>query len=1447
MDRQQEFVLRTIEERDIRFVRLWFTDVLGTLKSVAVAPAELEGAFAEGIGFDGSAIEGFVRVYESDMLAKPDPSTFQVLPWRGERNGTARMFCDITLPDGTPSMADPRHVLQRALAKAADMGFTFYTHPEIEFYLLEPGWGEGRGPRPIDSSGYFDHTPHGSSADFRRAAITMLEEMGISVEFSHHEGGPGQNEIDLRYADALSTADNIMTFRTVVKEVALSQGIYASFMPKPFAEHPGSGMHTHMSLFEGDTNAFHEPGAPYQLSRVGRQFIAGLIHHGAELTAVTNQWVNSYKRLWGGERRPPTSRGDTTTAPLWSGCRCTSRTRATAAASRCAASTPRATPTSPSPCSSPRASRAWRRATSSRPRPRTTCGASPTASGGPWASSHSPRACRRRSRRWRRASWSPRPSASTPSTSSSATSARSGTTTATRSPPSSSSATCRACEGGPMSSRAPGSVPAAIARLGFADPRRALTLLTDPAIADVAGTPERIDEDGLSEALSRVADPDGALLGIVRFMEAAGRRPELRAEVAAAVAVPGPARARLLAVLGASTALTDHLVAHPEHWRAAAEAVPTPGDARRRALLAAVAEPGALTPSDALRVGYREQLLGIAALDLTSEDPTEMLPVTAAALADLADAALEAALAIARDEAGEAASRTRLAVIAMGKTGGRELNYISDVDVIFAAEPADGVSEEEAVAVATDLATRLMRVCSAATAAGSLWQVDPALRPEGKAGPLVRTLASHRSYYERWAKTWEFQALLKARPAAGDREVGAAYCDAVQPMVWQASSRENFVDDVQAMRRRVEQHIPAAEAERQIKLGAGGLRDVEFSVQLLQLVHGRADETLRTATTLEALDALSAGGYVGRDDAATLSRAYRYLRSLEHRIQLHRLRRTHLMPTAEADLRRLGRSLGHRTSPADAVLARWRQERREVRRLHERIFYRPLLSAVARLSDQDVRLTPDAARERLAALGFRDPAGALRHLEALTDGLSRRAAIQRQLLPVMLGWFADEADPDAGLLAFRRISDELGSTHWYLRLLRDEGSAAERLAHTLARSRFAAGLLEQAPECVQFLGDAGGLEPRPREDVLRRMRSAAGRKDDAEAAVLAARTIRRSELFRLTVADLQGLLSLDGLGAAMTDLTAALLEVTLEQCVREVEHSTGQPALTRLLVVGMGRLGGGEQGYGSDADVVFVHDPLPDVDEMAAQHQAMEVVKRLIALLGRPGPDPNLDVDATLRPEGKNGPLVRSLASYREYYSRWSLVWEAQALLRATPLAGDESLAAAFLELVAPLRWPEGGLDPGQVREIRTLKARMEAERLPRGADRKTHFKLGHGGLSDVEWVAQLVQLRHAGEHPELRTTSTTSALAAAERLGLVEPAHADALVAAWRLASSMRNASVLFRGKPVDSVPTYERDADGVARILGLPGGSGQELAERYRRVARRSRAAFEAEFFED
>lgn len=996
---------------------------------------------------------------------------------------------------------------------------------------------------------------------------------------------------------------------------------------------------------------------------------------------------------------------------------------------------------------------------------------------------------------------------------------------------------------------------ATLARLGFADPPRAEHLLADPALAGLIDPLDDLFSDGLPDALGAVADPDLALLSLVRLMESlrasAPRRRDIEsgaeAQVSGLVAAlrhRGPARDRLLAVLGASTALGDHLVAHPEHWRSVAEARPRTPDERIHELVEAVRAAGEHTAYDALRIGYRRQLLGIAALDLTSGDPELALPEAAAALADLAEAALEAALVIARAEVGEQAELCDFAVIGMGKTGGRELNYVSDVDVIFVAEPREGVEEASAIAAATGLATHLMRACSTSTGQGTLWPVDAALRPEGKNGPLVRTIDSHRAYYERWAKTWEFQALLKARPVAGDRALGDAYIAAVNPLVWGAASRDNFVEDVQAMRRRVEQHVPAGEAERQLKLGPGGLRDVEFSVQLLQLVHGRSDDALRSGTTLEALDALARGGYVGREDAATLDASYRLLRTLEHRIQLFRLRRTHLMPTTDTDLRRLGRALGHRSDAAKAVVAQWQQQAREVRRIHERLFYRPLLAAVARLSSTDARLAPEAAKERLAALGFRDPGGAMRHLEALTAGVSRRAAIQRTLLPVMLGWFADEADPDGGLLAFRKVSEELGSTHWYLRLLRDEGSAAERLAHTLARSRYAADLLVGAPDSVAMLGDSGGLTPSSREDLVRRMTAAAGRQDDADKAVRAARSIRRQELFRIAVADLSGSLDLAGVGEALTDVTAALVETALQVAQRTVEERHG-PLSTRLLVVGMGRLGGGEVAYGSDADVLFVHDPIDGADEATAQEQALETVQELRRLLAAAGPDPQLGLDADLRPEGKSGPLVRSLASYRAYYSRWSLTWESQALLRAAPLAGDLELGARFVELIDPLRWPRDGLTDQQVREIRTLKARMEAERLPRGADPKSHFKLGRGGLSDVEWTVQLVQMRHAHAVPTLRTTSTLPALDAAETAGLIAADHAAALRDAWSFASRLRNASVLYRGKAVDSVPSDLRVADGVSRILGREPGSGAHLAEDYLRIARHARSVTEFNFY--
>lgn len=585
-------------------------------------------------------------------------------------------------------------------------------------------------------------------------------------------------------------------------------------------------------------------------------------------------------------------------------------------------------------------------------------------------------------------------------------------------------------------------------RHGFTDPSAAERLLDAHELAPVRADPVLLD------ALGATADPDLALLGLVRLAEA--QEPdELRIFFDTLIAAK-PLRDRLLGVLGASEALGDHLARHPSDWHALVTyetADLHPGVAEF--------EHGLDGADDAvaLRVAYRRCLLSIAARDVCG---TTDVAQTAAELADLATATLRAALAIASKAAPADAALCRLAVIAMGKCGGHELNYVSDVDVIFVAEPAEGADEGKALQAATRLASHLMRICSETNIEGTIWPVDANLRPEGRNGPLVRSLSSHLAYYQRWAKTWEFQALLKARPVAGDLELGAEYVEALSPLVWQASERENFVPDAQKMRRRVIDNIPADRVDRELKLGPGGLRDVEFAVQLLQLVHGRSDATLHSGSTLEALAALAAGGYVGRADAAQLDEAYRFLRAMEHRIQLYRLRRTHLVPEDEADLRRLGRSMGLRSEPVTELNKAWRRHASVVRRLHEKLFYRPLLDAVAQLAPGEIRLSPKAAGQRLTALGYADPVAALRHLEALSSGVSRKAAIQRTLLPVLLGWFADSADPDAGLLGFRKVSDALGKTPWYLRLLRDEGAAAENLARVLSAGRL-------APTCCSAL------------------------------------------------------------------------------------------------------------------------------------------------------------------------------------------------------------------------------------------------------------------------------------------------------------------------------------------------------------------------------------------
>ena len=1015
-----------------------------------------------------------------------------------------------------------------------------------------------------------------------------------------------------------------------------------------------------------------------------------------------------------------------------------------------------------------------------------------------------------------------------------------------------------------------------LARFGFDHGERAARLLSDPALGlwDLERNEPADPEAGpVVAALARAGDPDLAVRSLHRLVEALDDSDETGGAAAAMLAGlrgSGLLRSRLLSVLGASSGLADHLAANPADWVVMdddGDGIPRGSDRPSATeieaeLLSAIgADPddppwgvrlgkGAPDASRkriaALRLAYRRAILSVAGRDLGDGLPAEEV---ASELADIAGAVLVAGLALAVADQPADAPACRLSVIALGKTGGRELNYVSDVDVVFVAEPVEpGADEAPALASATKVAAALMRICHEAA-----WEVDAALRPEGKAGALVRTVAGHTAYYEKWASTWEFQALLKMRPAAGDPDLGRSYVEALWPMVWKAGDRPGFVGEVQAMRRRVEANIPPAQAERELKLGRGGLRDVEFAVQLLQLVHGRADPSLRSGGTLPALAALSAGGYVGRADAATLIASYRFLRTVEHRLQLLRLRRTHLLPTDEQQLRWLARSLGykpdHRGEAVDVLRAELALHTREVRRLHEKLFYRPLLSAVARVPGEHLQLGSKAAGDWLRALGFGDPDGALRHLAALTGGVSRTAAMQKLLLPVLLQTFAACPNPDAGLLAYRQVSEALGGNQWYLRLLRDEGQVAERLAHLLGSSQYVASLLTRTPEALRILAGDDELEPRSAATLAGAWGQAAARAPDPEAGIRVLRGLRRHELLRVACADLLGRLDVVTLGRALTEVAVATLQVGLDVAVRAHAQETGMDLADvpmDLAVIGMGRLGGGEMGYGSDADVMFVHRARPGADDAAASAAANAVAHTLRRLLGEPAPDPAFDIDADLRPEGRQGPLVRSLSAFREYYERWVSVWEVQALLRAVPVAGDEKLGAEFVDLIDAIRYPADGLTAEQVAEIRRIKARVERERLPRGADPATHTKLGRGGLSDVEWTVQLLQLQHTGELPELRTPSTVVGLTVLRERGFLDDDQAESLRTAWEIASRARNAIFLVRGRPSDQLPRPGVELVGVARTCGYGADqdAGQFLDD-YRRITRRARGVVDHVFY--
>ncbi|HEY7705389.1 MAG TPA: bifunctional [glutamine synthetase] adenylyltransferase/[glutamine synthetase]-adenylyl-L-tyrosine phosphorylase [Acidimicrobiia bacterium] len=867
-----------------------------------------------------------------------------------------------------------------------------------------------------------------------------------------------------------------------------------------------------------------------------------------------------------------------------------------------------------------------------------------------------------------------------------------------------------------------------------------------------------------------------------------------------ALATVGAQPEALALLAGISPPLFDGLARHPEWWSNPPEF------------------------HAGLAGATRARMARIALDDVAGRDP---LTITTKRLSDLADEVAEAALSQARTSVSgrfPAATDLPFAVIALGKWGGAELNYASDIDLLF-VHGSDG--SEEGAEAAGRLAAAFMTSVSAVGPDGFAFRVDADLRPEGSTGPLTRSLDSYGSYYRRWAATWEYQALLKARPAAGDPSVGAGFMDMVGPIVWGENLGADEIRTLRELKSRAEQEADPAD----IKRSPGGIRDIEFSVQLLQLIHGRHDPGLRRGGTEAAIAALTEGGYIRDEDADSLRDSYVFWRTVEHRLQLANLTQTHLLPGTGPARERLARALGYRPaggiSPTDRLDQDLGRHRASVRGLHEAIFFRPLLEAFA---SSPGAMTPEMAARRLRALGYDDVDGAARAFDELTHGLSRRSRLMTQLLPLMLDWMAASPNPDLGLEQLRLLVANADSAQ-LVSHLRDRPAAGQRLCLLLGSSRMVGEYLDRIPEFMPRLADEATLADLPGPELattaLERVKV---RQTNDERLGSLRRFVRRRRL-RIAAADLLDQVDLLGVQASLTATADAAVEAALWVAAQ-------QAGPTPLAVIAVGRWGGGELGYGSDLDLLFVF------AEGEQQADALRLATEAISTLSAPTADGvAYRIDTELMPEGRRGPIARSLDAFANYHEKWGEGWERLALLRARPATGDPAVCAAFEQLIAGIIYRP--LPADDAREIRQIKARIEKERIPTGEDPDFHLKLGRGGLNDVEFLVQLMQLRHGHEVESLRTPSTLGALDALRQAAILPASECDLLEEAWTFCSRVRNRLFLQSGRAGDSLPVDLKEGARLARSLGYQ--SRADLREEHRRLTRRARQVFEKRFFED
>ena len=902
-------------------------------------------------------------------------------------------------------------------------------------------------------------------------------------------------------------------------------------------------------------------------------------------------------------------------------------------------------------------------------------------------------------------------------------------------------------------------------------------------------------------ALDRSADPVVARAHITRLVEA---HPWLAEELARDTTL----RTALVAVVSASRSLFAVLERDPVAVTLLREDV-----IHKTAVLENPL--GSEDPARSLRRWKRQEITRIAARDLLG---IADLRATAAALADLAEDCLGVALAI-------AAPQVRVAVIGMGKLGGRELNYASDVDVMFVHEGNSAEAERAARA--------LLATMSHPTADGIVFRTDADLRPEGRAGALSRTLDGFETYWERWAKTWELQALIKATPVAGDEELAQQFLTQSERFVWPERLEPDAVREVRAMKARTEELLRKKGIdEREIKRGRGGIRDIEFAVQLLQLVHGRADPSLRARGTLEALEALARGGYVTTQDAQQLDDAYVWLRTVEHRLQLVEERQTHTIPEDDAARTHLARVLGFRDrtneSAVEAFEAEHRAHQAIVRTIHEKLFFAPILDTLAGAGG----LTPEAAQERLAAFGFGDVEQTRAALQELTSGLTRRSRVMQQLVPVILEWLSTTPDPDLGLLQLRRLAEGYTRSSAIARRFRETPTAAERTVRILGASRVLGVAMHRQPEFVETLADDDALAAiSTREELVTEALDTLDWREDEAARRLGLRRFKRRHLLRIGARDVLGFANVNDVGRDVANLADA----TIEAALRSLE-----PGLP-FAVIGLGRLGGGELSYASDVDIVFVFE-----GSGATAFDASErIATRLIRALGETSAEgQTFAVDARLRPEGRHGALTRSLEGYDAYWADRAEVWEFQSLVKARVVAGDADLGARFIERAHEYVYRDPFPEEWR-RSIRRMKARIERERIPPGEDPQFHLKLGRGSLSDIEFTVQLEQLTHGATRPAIRDPATMRALNALVALDLVDGDDAARLAAAYELCERARNYRYLLTGAASDALPADADEAQKLGRMLGYTEHPQQELREDYRRVTRRAREVVERRFF--